>query len=66
MTRSIPKLAKLSTNDKTRKHGPSRLEKLLQDSIRHEIKIRSLRRELLALSAKIALIERCPSVECDL
>lgn len=66
MTRSIPKLAKLSTSDKIRKHGPSRLEKLLQQSIRHEIKIRSLRRELMTLSAKIALIEHCPAIECDL
>lgn len=50
----------------TRSHGPSRLERLLQQSIRHEIKIRSLRKELMSLSARIALIERCPAIESDI
>lgn len=49
----------------SKSHGPSRLERLLERSIQHEIKIRSLRRELLALSAKIAIIEHCP-VESDI
>ena len=41
----------------TRKHGLSRLERLLQASISHEIRIKSLRRELLELSARIARVE---------
>lgn len=49
-----------------RSHGPSRLERLLERSIQHEVKIRSLRRELLALSAKIAIIEHCPAIESDI
>jgi hypothetical protein len=37
-----------------RKHGLSRLEKLLQASIRQELKIKALRRDLCALSLQFA------------
>lgn len=57
MTRSIPKLAKLSTSDKIRKHGPSRLEKLLEKSIQHELALKLMKRQLAVLSLKIAMIE---------
>lgn len=48
-----------------RKRGLSRLEKLLQDSIRHELHIKTLRRLLVKLSYQISRIERCPAIESD-
>lgn len=45
-----------------RSHGLSRLERLLQASISHEIRIKSLRRELLELSARIARVEAPPGI----
>ena len=41
----------------TRKHGLSRLERLLEASIQHEVKIRGMRSQLLTLSMRIARIE---------
>jgi hypothetical protein len=38
----------------TRKHGLSRLEKLLQASIRQELQIKALRRDLCALSIEFS------------
>jgi hypothetical protein len=49
-----------------RKHGLSRLEKLLQASIRQELQIKALRRDLCALSARIGQIEHCPAIESDI
>lgn len=40
-----------------RKHGPSRLEKLLQDSIRQELQIKRLQQLLVTLSFRLALVE---------
>jgi hypothetical protein len=57
-TRSIPKLAKLSSGDKPRKHGLSRLERLLESSIRQELAIKGLRDSLMTLSLRVALLER--------
>lgn len=41
-----------------RKHGKSRLEKLLEASIRYELAIKALRRELFSLSLAVARLER--------
>lgn len=43
-----------------RKHGLSRLERALQASIRQELWIKSIRLELLELSARIARVEASP------
>lgn len=55
-----------STRKPKRSHGLSRLERLLQASISHEVKIKSLRRELLELSARIARVEATPAVCNDI
>ena len=41
-----------------RKHGPSRLEKLLEVSIRHELQIKHLRQLVMALAVRLAAVER--------
>ena len=47
-----------SRRETPRKHGPSRLERLLEQSIRHETRIRALYRLLLTVSARLAKVER--------
>jgi hypothetical protein len=41
-----------------RKHGLSRLERLLESSIRQELAIKGLRDSLMTLSLRVALLER--------
>lgn len=43
---------------KKRTHGLSQLQRLLQDSIRQELQTKALRRLLLSLSLRIAVLER--------
>jgi hypothetical protein len=50
----------------TRKHGLSRLEKLLEASISQELKIKRMKTELMTLSLRVAKIERCPAIESDI
>ena len=40
-----------------RRHGKSRLESLLERSIAQELRLKALRRDLCALSARIAKVE---------
>ena len=49
-----------------RRHGKSRLESLLERSIAQELKLKALRRDLCALSARIEQIEHCPAIESDI
>lgn len=48
-----------------RRHGKSRLERLLEDSIRYELAIKALRRELFSLSLAVARLERNHAVDSE-
>jgi hypothetical protein len=50
---------------KPRKHGLSRIERLLVKSISAELKIKSLKAELCALSARVARIEHVGDIVHD-
>jgi hypothetical protein len=51
---------------KPRKHGKSRLEVLLEASIRQELATKRMWKEIVRLSFRLDRIERCPAVENDI